>query len=416
MIRLKLARAPQYFFGFVVLIFAGQTGLLRLYAGDWPQILGPHRSGEAMNEPALEPWGRTGPRQVWSVEVGEGFAGPAVSNSIVFAFHRVNGSERAEAWRASSGERVWQRDFPASYRGRVNPDSGPRCVPLVHNGRVFLFGAAGNLYCLDASDGKPIWSRDAYGDFDGREGYFGAGSTPIVSQGKLLVNVGGPRAGLVAFDLETGATVWQLPGEGASYSSPTATTIDGREAVIFVTRLNTVAVDSAGQLLFRFPFGRSRTTVNAATPLVFDERLFISASYGIGAKLTRLRSGAPETIWQNDLAMSSQYTTCVHYDGFLYGVHGREDFNNGELRCIEASTGDIRWQARQVGIAHTILVHDRLLLVGVEGNIWLVEATPAAFRPLAEARLTDSTTRALPALSDGRLFLRDARRLRCFEL
>ena len=384
-------------------------------SGDWPQILGPERNGRTIGEGPILPWGELTPE--WSVKLGQGYAGPVVAQGRVVGFHRVGDSEVVAAWDAKSGTQHWRTDFEATYREGYNADKGPRCVPLIHEDYIYLFGAAGDLHCVALSDGKKRWSRDTYGDFDGREGYFGVGSTPIISDGKLLANIGGRNAGIVAFNVETGETIWQKTREGASYSSPTKTTLGGKPAVIFVTRANTLAIDpSNGDEIFQFPFGQRGATVNAATPLVFGDRLFVSSSYGVGARLARISPTEAVIEWSNDESMSSQYNTCVYSDGFLYGTHGREDYKTGEFRCLDAATGEVRWSASQVGVAHVLLINDQLLILNTKGQLILAPATPEGFQPLADAVLTDRLTRALPAFSGGRLYLRDTGNLHCFQL
>src|SRR5687767_2037584 len=128
-------------------------------AGDWPQILGPQRNGTAAGE-VIAAWPKTGPQKLWSVKLGAGFSGPAVVGNRVIAFHRVDKNERVECFDTATGKSLWQADFASSYRGGINPDNGPRCVPLVDQDRVFVFGAAGELHCVALADGKKIWSRD----------------------------------------------------------------------------------------------------------------------------------------------------------------------------------------------------------------------------------------------------------------
>ena len=316
--------------------------------------------------------------------------------------------ERIEAIDATTGKSLWRKDFDATYSGGINPDLGPRCVPLVHDERVYVFGAAGDLHCVSLSDGAKVWSRAAYQDFNGQEGYFGAGSTPIVAAGKVIVNVGGRGAGLVAFDLETGKTAWQATDEGASYSSPTLATVNGQAHLVFVTRLNTISVDpTTGDVRFRFPFGSRGPTVNGATPLVIGDQLFVSSSYGVGANLSQISDDGVKELWANDDVMSSQYSTCVYRDGFLYGTHGREDYSNGVLRCFEAKTGKVKWTVDGFGVAHTILSGDQLLLLDVQGRLRLAKVDSAAYRETASTQVSNNTTRSLPALSNGKFFFRD---------
>ncbi len=392
----------------ILTVFCSLNVGTRGVAGDWPQILGPNRNGAAVDEKPLEVWPAPGPKVNWSFPVGSGYAGPVVIGERASIFHRVGDLERVESIDIATGKSVWKADYPATYKGGLNPDTGPRCVPLVSDERIFVFGAAGNLYALSLANGKKVWSRDTGADYPGPTSYFGAGSSPIVASKKLLLNVGGRNAGIVAFDLETGNTVWKKTDERASYSSPTKAVIEGQEQVIFVTRLNTIAVDpQTGTELFRFEFGDRGPTVNAATPLVFDNHLFVSAAYRIGGHLARLTKNSATQIWANDNAMSSQYTTCVQKDGFLYGTHGREDFSNGELRCIEAKTGKVRWTAAGFGVAHTILVGDHLLMLTNQGHLALVAASPDQYTLLASAQISPNFTRAMPAFAKGRFLFRD---------
>jgi outer membrane protein assembly factor BamB len=392
----------------------------QIIAGDWPQILGPNRNGVAVDEPPIQPWPPAGPKGIWTVAIGSGFAGPVIVGDRTVIFHRIGDAERIECLDMATGKGHWQADFPATYAPGVNPDNGPRCVPLVHKDRVFVFGAAGTLHCVMLADGKKAWSRDPYADYEGQEGYFGAGSTPIVVSDKLLVNVGGRDAGLVAFDLTNGKTLWKATSEGASYSSPTSATVNGKLCAIFVTRMKCLAIDPAnGAVVFQFPFGRSGPTVNGAAPLVIGDQLFVSASYNVGARLSSLAKPT-SAIWSNDESMSSQYTTCVFREGFLYGIHGREDHRDGELRCIELATGKVRWTVPGFGTGHLTLVNDQLLILTTEGELVLSRAQPEKHTELARSRVSSGVTRSLPAFSRGRFIFRDndqvKGRLSCLDL
>jgi outer membrane protein assembly factor BamB len=384
-------------------LFLGHTVL----GGDWPQILGPTRSGKAEGERLLEKWPAGGPKVLWRYRLGSGYAGAAAAGQRVIVFHRSGANERIECLDAASGKSQWKADFPAQYRGGVNADQGPRCVPLVSGGSVYGFGAAGDLYAVSLESGKKLWTRELYADYDGKEGYFGAGSTPILVGGKLLVNVGGRQAGIVALDPATGKTSWQTSNEAASYSAATAVKLDGKEQAVFVTRLNCVLVEPAsGKVTTLFPFGASGPTVNAATPLVVGGKVFTTASYGVGAMCATLAGGSAQKVWANDETLSSQYSTPVEYEGFLYGNHGREDIGVAELRCIEAASGKVRWAEPEFGVTHTILADGKLLLQTADGKLVLAAADPTGYRELASAQIARGPTRALPALSAGKLYVR----------
>ena len=377
------------------------------HGGDWPQILGPFRNGHAAAEQLHDTWPPNGPKALWRYPLGSGYAGIAVVGQQVVAFHRVGSNEQIVCLDAASGKSKWKADFSASYRGGVDPDIGPRCVPLIAGGTVYAFGAAGDLYAVALDTGKKLWSRSLYADYKGDEGYFGAGSTPLLVAGKLLVNVGGRGAGIVGLDPSAGKTLWQASNEAASYSSPAAVQVAGQEKAVFVTRMNCVLADPAtGRTSTLFPFGQRGPTVNAATPLVLGNKLFVTSSYGVGATFASLDGASAKSIWSNDDTMSSQYATPVEHNGFLYGIHGREDVGVAELRCIEAATGKVRWKKPSYGVAHLILAGDKLLIQKSDGQIALAAADSEKYRELATARISPGPTRALPALSNGRLFVR----------
>lgn len=378
-----------------------------LRAGDWPQILGPSRNGQAASEKIAAAWSDDGPATLWTYPLGSGYAGPAIVGERVIVFHRDGRSDVIEALSVQTGKSLWKKDFETTFRPTYNPDDGPRCVPLVADGKVYVFGAAGDLRCVSLAAGDKLWERSLYADYSGDEGYFGAGSTPILVGGRLLVNVGGRGAGIVALDPATGKTLWKASDEEASYSSPTAAKIGGVEQALFVTRYNCVLADpTAGTVTKLFAFGKRGPTVNAASPLVLGGKLFVTSSYGVGANCCTLDAAKAKSLWANDDTLSSQYSTPVELDGFLYGAHGREDIGVAELRCVEAATGKVRWSKAGYGVANLILADDKLLIVGASGRLALAKANPAKYEELAAHELVQDVSRALPALANGRLFVR----------
>ena len=395
-------------------------------AGDWPQILGPARNGVATGETLGTDWPQEGPPLLWKRKVGRGYAGAAVRGDLAILFYRDSHEGRdqeiVEAVRPVDGRSLWKVGMAAHFTPSLFPaEDGPLCVPLVTEDRAFVFGGGGDLAAIDTKAGKILWQRDLYRQYRTRGGsidfgYFGAGSAPILDGNRLLVNVGGrPEAGIVALNPATGQNIWKATEEGASYSSPVACTLAGKRHVIFITRYHTVSLDPHdGSVHFRFPFGRRGPTVNAASPLVSDDLLFTTASYGVGGRLTRIGSQGPEEIWASDRGFASQYNTPVLYRGHLYGTDGRADAGIASLRCIELSTGKIVWEEPDFGVAAVTLVGQSLLIVRADGKVMRAPASPEGFRPQDEFQVSDGTFRALPALAEGRLLIRDGEQFYCF--
>jgi len=132
------------------------------------------------------------------------------------------------------------------------------------------------LHAIGLADGKRIWSEDTRARFGVPKGFFGAAGSPLVEEGRLLANVGGRMAGIVAFDAKSGKGLWTATDDAASYSSAISATIAGRRSAIFLTRNSLVGLDPAtGTVQFQRAWrARQAASVNAATPLVIGDLLF----------------------------------------------------------------------------------------------------------------------------------------------
>jgi outer membrane protein assembly factor BamB len=387
-----------------------------LLAGDWPQILGPQRSGIAAGEQLADSWPEGGPPIVWKQPVGQGSAGVAVAGNTLVLFHRLQDREVIAALDAATGESKWTKSYPTTFVSQVGSDDGPLCVPTIVGERVVTFGPQGVLSCWSLIDGKLHWQRKTYQDFGALEGYFGAGSTPLVDADRIIVNVGGAKAtaGIVAFDLATGRDLWKATQERANYSAPTAATFGGRRIVLCITRMKCVGLaPQTGEVLFEIPFGRGGPTVNASTPVVLGDQFFLTASYGVGAVLARVTDKGADEIWRKSDVMSSQYTTPIAHEGVLFGIDGRDDIPPAHLRCINPKTGTVLWSEDNFGYATLVKAGNKLIVVTTAGELVLARANPKKYEQLGRHQLTSDTLRALPALSNGRLYVRDGSTLYC---
>lgn len=386
-------------------------------AQDWPQFLGPARDGRYTGAPLAESWPGGGPPRLWSRPVGAGFAGPAVAGDRVVLFHRLGGREVVEALDAATGDTVWRYDYPTSYRDDFGFDEGPRSVPVVHDGRVYTFGAQGQLHAVDLETGAGVWRVDTHARYGVRKGFFGAAGSPLVDDARVIANVGGRRGGIVAFDAATGDELWTATTHEASYSSPAAGTFGGRRLALVFTRTGLVGLDPASGAVRFEKRWRSRlgASVNAATPLVVGDRVFISASYGAGAALLRVEGGALAEEWTGDDSMTNHYATAVVHDGVLYGYHGRQEYSPS-LRAVDLRSGAVRWSQDRFGAGTVTLAGGLLVVMRESGELMLAEATPGAFRPLARARILPGVVRAYPALAAGRLYVRNTDTLVAVDL
>jgi len=397
----------------VIAIAAG----VRAAAEDWPQYLGPERNGVYRGPALADTWGPQGPKVVWRKSIGQGLSGPVVVQGRVILFHRIGNQEIVDAIDARTGTAQWRYAYASSYRDDFGFDEGPRAVPVVADGIVYTFGAEGQLHAIDMVKGTRVWSVDTRQRFGVAKGFFGAAGSPLVEDGRVLANIGGQKAGVVAFDAKTGNVLWTATDAGASYSSGVGATIAGRRHAIFLTRAGLLGLDPAtGQVQFERPWrARMAASVNVATPLVIGDLIFASAEYGPGAGVFRLEGSTLKELWASDEVMSNHYATSVHHDGYLYGFHGRQEFGPS-FRAVELRTGKVRWSQDQFRAGSVTLAGDRLVILREAGELIIAAASPDAFQPLARAQILTGTLRAYPALSDGFLFARNDNTLICLDL
>ncbi|MBI4263758.1 MAG: PQQ-like beta-propeller repeat protein [Acidobacteria bacterium] len=388
-----------------------------LDAADWPQFLGPERNGVYRGPALAETWGAQGPRVIWRKTIGQGFSGPVVAAGRLILFHRVGNQEVVEALDPSTGASQWRHAYPTAYRDDFGFDEGPRAVPVVADGIVYTFGAEGQLHAVDLATGQRIWSEDTMGRFRVAKGFFGAAGSPLVEDGRVLANIGGAAAGIVAFEAKTGKVLWTATDHEASYSSAVGATIAGRRLAIFLTREGLVGLDPAtGRVRFERRWrARMAASVNAATPLVIGDLVFVSAEYGPGAAVLRVDDTKLVELWASDEVLTNHYATSVYHDGHLYGFHGRQEFNPS-FRAVEMRTGRVRWSEDRFRAGSVTLAGNRLLILRETGELILADASPTAFRALARAQVLPPTVRAFPALSEGFLYVRNDNTLIALDL
>ena len=389
-----------------------------LFAADWPQFHGPGRDNQSAETGLNWNWPKDGPPIAWKIEVGQGWAGPVVAGERVILFHRVENDEVIACLDPATGKEKWKFTYRTRYRDQFGFDEGPRATPVIAGDKLFTLGANGDLHGLELATGKKLWSRNLLADYDASKGFFGIASSPIVVGGKLLVNVGGRGAGIVAFDPTTGKELWKANNDAASYSSPTVAEIDGKTLALFLTREGLVMLDpNTGKIGYTFPWRpRLNESVNAATPLVWKNDIFITVSYGTGAILLRPKGAELEELWSGDKSMSCQFNTPVRVGEYLYGAHGRVDARNVDMRCVEWKTGAVKWSQPKFGSTTVIAVDGGLIGMTEAGDLVRFDSSPEAFKETARATILSSPTRAAPALADGRLYARDGKHLVCVKL
>jgi outer membrane protein assembly factor BamB len=421
---------------------------------DWKSFLGPTHDATSTETKLLQVWPRGGPKLVWEMKKGTGYSSPAISGDRLVFFHRIGNEERVECLHRETGERYWQFNYPTQFEDRYGYNNGPRASPVIDGDHVYIYGAEGKLHALKLETGQVYWKRDLSAEFKVPHDFFGVAATPLVEGDLLIINVGAPGGpSVAAFDKTTGKLVWGAGDQwGPSYASPVPATVNGKRRIfVFAggeSRPPTgglVSIDPLnGTLDFAFPWrSTSYESVNAASPVVIGNQVFVSASYKTGGALLDLLPTYGYKVAWKSADLSTHFNTAVYKDGYLYGFDGRNE-PDASLVCIEVKTGKLMWrvnpewdeimmfdgEARKGKFGTfrgTLLsVDGKFLCLGEMGHLLWLDLTPSGYKELARAWLFAAReTWALPVLSRGLLYItqntrdfvnRDAPRLLCYDL
>jgi outer membrane protein assembly factor BamB len=398
------------------------------HAGDWPQWLGPHRDGTTSE--IVKPW-TDPPKVLWAIEVGEGHSSPIVKGDYVYLHYREGNNEVLGAISITSQGRAGHYETVVDVPFDSPFGIGPRATPALRpDGGVVGYGVTGEVVGI-----RPLpKDRDAFTgpnpikDFHAAVPKFGVSASPLVNGNQVIVMVGGKNASLVAYDFgRTGMKVaWTALDDAASYASPIITEDAGRRQLIALTREAVVSLDPAdGKLFWRHPF-RDLMAESSSTPVRVGD-LIVASSVTLGSVGLKLgnKDGKPTVteLWKNP-ALCCYFSTPVSVeDKYIYMVTGSfgavlAGKPECALNCVEAATGKVLWTRPKVGKYHAALIRtgdNKLLMHSDTGELTMIDPDPKQYRELCTAKICGNTW-AHPALSNGRLYVRDTKALTCLQL
>ena len=355
---LRVLAAPMYFPASI----AGQATTHRApkpldpraVTENWTSFLGPTFNSVSTETKLTR---ELPPPVVWEFPTGSGYASPVIFNDRLVYIHRVGDEEIVECLHSETGVVHWRYRYSTQYEDRYGYNNGPRSSPIIDEsgGRVFTVGAEGKLHAIELQTGRVIWRKELRQEYGVAQDFFGTAATPVIEGDLLIVNVGAPGGPtVVACALETGDEVWRAGVEwGAGYASPIPATIHG-ERRIFIFAGGESQPPSGGLLVLNpadgaidleFPW-RSRTyeSVNASCPVVFDNKVFVSASYRTGGALLSVSPDFEYTLDWTTQDFALHFNTPIYRDGYLYGFDGR-NMGDASLACLDVATGEIVWRA-----------------------------------------------------------------------
>lgn len=410
-----LAAAPTAGDGAAVVAPAAVGTVVAARSGnpDWGQWRGVGRD-------ALVPWlPATLPAKKairWKqVLFNEGLGGVAVAGDRVVVGDR-DSADQEDVFHGldrATGERVWTVRYPAA--GKLDYGNSPRATPLLHDGRAYLLGAFGHLHCVRLTDGRIEWRRHLRDDFHAdAELVWGACSSPLIVDGRLIVNPGAREASLVALDPLTGEELWRSAGAPPAFASFVVGEVAGRGQIVGFDKESCGGWDPAtGERLWRH-VPRVAGDFNVPSPILLGDHIVV-ASENNGARLLGFDPDGMPAVVASFAPLVPDMHTPVVTAGRLFAV------NRGKAYCLDAGSLASIWIHADRGLkGHVSLVAsaDRVLALTAAGELILLDALADDFQPIGRQRLfeRDVALYAHPAVADTAIYVRGPRNLLCIAL
>ena len=380
---------------------------------DWPRFRGPEGTGISRESGLRKSWPADGPQQLWRVPIGTGYSGMVVQNNRLYTMDSNASSEFIVCLDATDGSPIWRTSVGPLYKNSYG--DGPRATPTLDGDRVYALGAHGRLVAANVTTGEILWRVDLTQKFTFKQPqyWWGFSGSPFVDGDLVMVQAAGEGENTIAaFDKNSGELAWSRLAGFAAYSTPIALEMHGKRQYVFVTAHDVVSLSAEGDINWKYNWGG--WFIKIAMPvLIPPDKIFVSASYDIGAVLLHIReqgdSVSVREMWKSTV-MSNHFHSSVLLGKYLYG------FDNGTLKCIEAETGEEMWGKRRLGKGSLIYADDMLSVLSDRGQLVLAEANQQRNVELASFQALTGRSWTPPTLANGKLYLRNQKELLCLNL
>ena len=400
------------------------TGSPSALKGQWPGFRGAGHDGIAADPADLaRQWPAGGPPKLWQVDLGEGYAGAAVRDGRVYVVD-YDQATQADAIRCLSledGAEIWRYSYPV----KIKRNHGmSRTTPAVSDKYVVTLGPKCHVTCLDAATGQLVWGLDLVAQYGSAVPEWYAGQCPLIDGERVILAPAGPQVLMLAVNLADGQVVWQCPnpmGWKMSHASVLPAELAGRKQYVYPAAGGVVGVSTDGKLLWQSDEWKIKIATVPSACLMGNDKIFLSGGYNAGAMIMQIVPSG-ETQEAKVLAklkpsvFGSEQQTPLFRDGRVYGL--RED---GQLVCLDGQ-GKVVWTSGKQGKFDKggpyLLAGDLMYVLNDSGRLSLLEIGPSGPKLLGEADvLSDGHDAWGPmALVDGRLILRDLKRMVCLDL
>lgn len=396
-------------------------------ADDWPNWRGPQHNGISYETNWIGDWPACEPIILWEQQVGTGFSSIVVADGRLYTMgntkrivetidsgSRTGVSQKLEEMDElfcldpNTGEILWVHAYPSALAPNLY-EGGPSATPTIADSNVYTFSKQGMAYCLDTNDGAVLWQSDLVADYGMPVPTYGFAGSPYVDANLVIYNAGTHGMALHAAD---GTLAWETGTNRAGYSTPVPFDVEEQRFVVLMGERTFAAVQAqTGEVLWEHPWV-TRYNANIPDPIVDSNLVFVSTGYQEGSALFDLATDQVTELWFQK-NMQTWLNSSVLWQGYLYGPND----NGKALTCVERDTGWIMWTRGGFGNGSVMLADGKLIALSEDGELCIVEASPAGYRELGKGRILTGKCWTVPVLANGKIYARNAMgHLVCVEL
>ena len=380
---------------------------------DWPAFRGPRQDGAVLGIDVGD-W-KTPPKELWRRPVGPGWSSCCILGDRLFTQEQRGELELVACYSATTGAQLWATGDPARYSDMPS-GVGPRGTPTFHRGKIYTFGGTAILNCLDAGSGKRLWQVDLKEAVGATPGPFGFATSPVAIGDLIIVHPGsptGPR--LVAYHANTGEQKWAVGTAAVGYGSPHLAVLGGVPQVLVFNGDGLFAHDPAtGKELWNHEWKAEKTAPVVVQPMLLpDDRIVLGAGRpGVQSRCVKVmrkdEAWLVEKVWEAKFYPA--FNDYVRIGAYLYGLEG------GRLVCVDMNTGKRQWKDGHYGAGQVLRAGDRLIVLAETGRLALIKPAPEAWQELRVFEALSDKSWNHPVIANGRLFVRNAREMVCYQL
>ena len=392
--------------------------------GSWSGFRGHDRSGIANDSRQLaRTWPQEGPPVLWSIELGEGYAGAAVSGAASTCSITTTSIKPTPS--VVSPWMMVARSGGTVTRGGHRNHGMSRTVPAIVDNYVITIGPRCHVACWDATTGDCHWMIDLVRDYGATEPRWYTGQCPLIDQGRLILAPCG-EAMLLAVDYPTGEVLWKSPnprGWQMTHASVMPMDYDGQRWYVYCGSGGVAAVTATVVCCGIRPSGRRRSPRVPRRSILPDGQIFLCSGYGrtLGSLMLRVQASGDQLVPTSVFTLTpekfnSEHHTPIVFGDHLYGVRKR---GGGQLVCLDLQGAEL-WNSGADRFGHgPYLIADGILYVMDDhGGLTMADASPVGYHRLGRYEVfADGHDAWGPmAIVQGRLIVRDMTRMTCVDV